>query len=206
MEYMPLIYCLYRYYQPINTCNMGKNIKNLKIVLSAMIIMAFLIMPFSVNGQTGKVNFSGTWALNAEKSTFGQGGGPGGQPAQGQAPQGQGQRGGFGGGNFVAKQEANLLTVDRTRGDQTVTSKYTLDGKESVNSTARGESKSTATWSADGKTLTIATTRTVERDGQSTQMKTSEIWTLTSPAVLTIVTTSSTPNGERKTTMVYDKK
>jgi hypothetical protein len=181
---------------------MNKNVKNLKTMLSATIILAFLIMPFSVNGQTGKANFSGTWALNAEKSTFGQGaGGPGGQ-----ATQGQGQRGGFGGGNFIAKQEANLLTVERTRGDQTVTSKYTLDGKESVNTTGRGESKSTATWSADGKTLTIVTTRTFERDGQSTTMKTTEAWTLTSPSVLTVNTTSSTPNGERKNTMVYDKK
>ncbi len=184
---------------------MRKNNRNLKIMLSAMIILAFLIIPFSLNGQSGKANFSGTWALNAEKSTFGQGaGGPGGQAPQGQAQ--QGQRGGFGGGNFVAKQEANLLSVDRTRGDQTVTSKYTLDGKESVNATGRGESKSTATWSADGKNLTIVTTRTFERDGQSTQMKTTEVWTLTSPAQLTIASATSTPNGERKTTMVYDKK
>ena len=186
---------------------MRKNVNNLKIKLSAMIILAFLIMPFSVNGQTGKADFSGTWAMNAEKSTFGQGG-PGGQgqPPQGQPPQGQGQRGGFGGGNFVAKQEANLLTVERTRGDQTITSKYTLDGKESVNTTGRGESKSVATRSADGKTLTIVTTRSFERDGQTTQMKTTETWALTSPALLSIVTTSTTPNGERKSTMVYDKK
>ncbi|HQM70886.1 MAG TPA: hypothetical protein PK521_16390, partial [Bacteroidales bacterium] len=97
------------------------------------------------------------------------------------------------------------LTVDRTRGDQTFSTKYTLDGKESVNATGRGESKSTATWSADGKSLTIVTTRTIERDGQTIQMKTTEVWTLTGTQ-LTIASTSSTPNGERKTTMVYDKK
>jgi hypothetical protein len=176
---------------------MGKNVKILQITLSMIIVMAFLITPFSLNGQTGKSNFSGTWALNAEKSNLGGGQG---------APGGQGQRGGFGGGNFVAKQESNLLTVERTRGDQTVTSKYTLDGKECVNSTGRGESKSTATWSADGKKLSIATTRSFSRDGQTTEMKSVEEWTLTSPSVLTIATTSSTPNGERKTTMVYDKK
>ena len=183
---------------------MRKNERNLQIILSAMIILTFLIMPVNLNGQAGKVNFSGTWALNAEKSTFGQGPGRPGAPG-GQPPQGQGQRGGFGGGNFVAKQEANLLTVDRTRGDQTFSTKYTLDGKESVNATGRGESKSTATWSADGKSLTIVTTRTIERDGQTIQMKTTEVWTLTGTQ-LTIASTSSTPNGERKTTMVYDKK
>ena len=177
---------------------MGKNVNNLKITLSAMVILAFLIMPLASNGQAGKANFSGTWALNAEKSTFGQG--------QGQPPQGQG-RGGPGGGNFVAKQEANLLTVERTMGDRTVISKYTLDGKESVNSTGRGESKSVATWSTDGKALTIVTTRSFERDGQTVQMKSTEVWTLNGPSTLSIVTTSTSREGqERKRTMVYDKK
>jgi Tol biopolymer transport system component len=88
----------------------------------------------------------------------------------------------------------------------TMTSKYTLDGKESVNTTGRGESKSIATWSADGKSLTIVTTRTFERDGQSMEMKSSEVWTLTSPTTMSIVRTMNTPDGERKTTMVYDKK
>jgi hypothetical protein len=191
---------------------MGTKVNNLKIALSAMVILAFLMMPFATNGQAGKANFSGTWALNAQKSSFGQGQGQGQRPAGQAQPQGQGQgqgqgRGGFGGGgNFVAKQDASFLTVERTRGDQTVTSKYSLDGKESVNSTGRGESKSTAKWSADGKTLTIVTTRSFERDGQTTTSKSTEAWTLTSPTSLSIVSTSSTPNGERKTTMVYDKK
>lgn len=168
-----------------------------------MIILAFLAMPFSTYAQAGKANFSGTWAYNAEKSQTGQ---PQGQPAQGQG-QGQGQRmGGFGGGNFAAKQEANLLSVDRTRGEQTITSKYTLDGKESINPSQMGDSKSVATWSADGKTLTIVTNRTFERDGQSTTMKTTEEWTLTSPAVLSIKSTRTSPNGDRVTTAVYDKK
>jgi len=168
----------------------SKTINSFLKKLMSLTILLIMMSPFLTNAQSGKVNFSGTWVMNAEKSTQPEGGG--------------GMR--MGGGNFVAKQEANLLSVDRTRGDQTVTSKYTLDGKESVNTTGRGESKSTATWSADGKNLTIVTTRTFERDGQSTQMKTTEVWTLTSAALLTIVSTSSTPNGERKTTMVYDKK
>ncbi len=179
---------------------MEKNVRNLQIALSAMVIVAFLLMPFTLNAQAGKVNFAGSWALNAEKSSFGQG-----QPPQGQR-QGGGQRMG-GGGNFVATQEANLLTVERTRQGQDgqpqkIISKYTLDGKESVNTTQRGESKSTATWSADGKTLTIKTTRTF---GERT-MTSSETWSLVSPTQLSIVNTMSTQNGERKTTMVYDKK
>lgn len=168
-------------------------------ILSFTVLFAFLLMPQSTNAQGSKANFAGTWAFNAEQSNMGD------------APQGGGQRGGFGGGNFVAKQEANLLTVERTRTGQdgqpvTTTSKYTLDGKESVNTTGRGESKSTATWSADGKSLTITTTSTFERDGQTTEMKTIQVWSLTSPNKLSIVSTTNTPNGERKTTAVYDKK
>jgi len=180
---------------------MEKNVKSFQIMLSAMIIMALTLMPLALNGQAGKANFAGTWAMNAEKSNLGQG--------QGQAPQGQGQgggRGGFGGGNFVAKQEANLLTVDRTRGDQTVTSKYTLDGKESINSTGRGDSKSVATWSADGKSLTIVTTSSFDMNGETRTSKTTEVWSLTNASTLSIKRTRPTQDGESVTTMVYDKK
>lgn len=166
-------------------------------ILSYTVIFAFLCLPLATKAQGSKANFSGTWAFNAEKSQMG----------------GQGQGGGMrgGGGNMVVKQEGNLLTVEQTRTGQdgqstTTTSKYTLDGKESVNTTARGESKSIATWSADGKSINVVTTRSFERDGQTTEMKTTEVWSLTSPAALSIVSTMNTPNGERKTTRVYDKK
>ena len=168
-------------------------------ILSFTVILAFLCLPLASNAQGSKANFSGSWAFNAEKSQMGE------------QAQGGGMRGGFGGGNMVVKQEANLLTLEQTRTGQdgqstTTTSKYTLDGKESVNSTGRGESKSIATWAADGKSLTVVTTRTFERDGQTTEMKTSEVWSLSSPTALSIVSTMNTPNGERKTTRVYDKK
>ncbi len=177
---------------------MKKNFRIFKITLSAMIITTLLLAPFTVNGQTGKANFAGNWVLNESKSDQGnQGGGPGMR---------------MGGGDFVARQDANLLTVERSRtnqnGETTKTeTKYTLDGKVSVNTAGRGgESKSTATFSSDGKVLTIVTTRSMERDGQAMEMKTTEAWTLTSPASLSIVSTMNTPNGERKTTRVYDKK
>ncbi len=172
---------------------MKKNV--ISKVLSGTIILAFLSMPLAMNAQGNKANFAGKWALNAQKSNMGD-------------SQGGGMR--MGGGNFTATQDANLLTVERTRTNQdgqsvTTTSKYTLDGKESVNSTGRGESKSVATWSPDGKSLTIVTTRTFDRNGESMTMKSSEVWSLTSPTTLQVVNTMNTPNGERKTTMVYDK-
>jgi hypothetical protein len=189
---------------------MEKKVRSFQIMLSVMVILSFLLMPVAANGQAGKANFAGTWAMNAQKSNFGQGQG---QPPAGQGQgQGQGQRMGGGGfGNFVAKQEANLLTVERTRTNQdgqqvATTSKYTLDGKESVNTTGRGDSKSVATWSADGKALTIVTTRTFDMGGESRTTKSTEVWTLTDANTLSIKSTSSTPNGERTSTMVYDKK
>jgi hypothetical protein len=187
---------------------MKKNVKYLQLALSAMIILAFLTMPLSLNGQAGKADFSGAWAFNLDKSDVG--GGPGGPPQGQQPPEGR-RMGGFGGGDFTAKQEANLLTVERTfsRPDgesSTTTSKYTLDGKESVNSTGRGESKSTATWSADGKTLKIVTTRTFEIREETRTMNSTEEWTLKDANTLSIKTTMETPMGERTSTMVYDKK
>jgi hypothetical protein len=178
-------------------------------IFSFAVLIAFLCMPLATNAQGAKANFSGKWAINTSKSDMGQPPQGQGQPPQGQPPMGGGQR--MGGGDFTAMQEANLLTVERTRNGPdgtpvTTKSLYTLDGKVSVNTTPRGESKSTATWSADEKSLTIVTTRTMERDGQTMEMKSSEVWTLTSPTTLSVVNTMNTPNGERKTTLVYDKK
>ena len=167
-------------------------------LISLTIMLAF-IAPAMTNAQAGKTNFSGTWALNAEKSTPAPAGGQGG-----------GQR--MGGGNFVATQDANLLTVARTRTGQdgqpaTTTMKYTLDGKESVNTNPRGESKSVSTWSADGKTLTIVTSRTMDMNGTSTTMKSTEVWTLTDAKTITVVSTRQGRDGAEVTTkMVYDKK
>ena len=170
----------------------NERLSNLMKLLSLTIMLVF-ISPVMTHAQAGKTNFSGSWAVNAEKSTQPQGGGGGMR---------------MGGGNIVVKQEANLLTVDRTRpgrdggAPQTTTMKYTLDGKESVNTSQRGDSKSTATWSADGKTLTIATSRTFD----SGTMKSTEVWTLTDAKTLTMKSSMTTPNGDRTSTYVYDKK
>ncbi len=172
---------------------MKKNVSGF-IKLLSLTLMLVLISPVMTNAQGGKINFAGNWVLNAEKSTQPQGGG-----------------GRMGGGNFVATQEANLLTVVRTRTGQdgqstTMTMKYTLDGKESLNTSPRGDSKSVATWSGDGKTLNISTSRTMDMNGESRVMKSTEAWTLTDANTLTVSSTRDTPNGEVKSTMVYDKK
>lgn len=160
--------------------------------LLSVVLLLVIASPASTKGQAGKTNFTGSWILNQEKST-----------------QADGPR--MGGGDFTAKQDGNLLTVERTltnRDGQSMTNtmKYTLDGKESVNTTQRGDSKSVATWSADGKTLTISTTRSFNMDGETRTMKSVEVWTLTDQKTINVQSTMSTPNGERKMSLVYDKK
>jgi hypothetical protein len=163
--------------------------------LTALAVMLALIIPVTASAQ-GKPNFSGTWALNAEKSTQPQGG------------QGGGARMMGGAANMTVKQDASTLTIESTRANRDggtipMTTKYTLDGKEATNTTNFGESKSTATW--DGNTLKVVTKRTFERDGQSTTMTTTEEWTMAG-SNLQVKRTATTPNGDRVTTSVYDKK
>lgn len=166
---------------------MKKNVSNLIKLLSLAMILAF-IMPVIAKAQ-GKANFAGSWALNESKSTMPEGGG-----------------GGFrmGGTNFTINQEANLLTRTSTGQDGTQrVAKYTLDGKESVNTTGRGESKSVATWSADGKSLTIKTTSSFNGN----EFKSTAVWSMPDAKTLSIATTSTGGDGtERKMIMVYDKK
>jgi len=165
---------------------MKRNLSNLMQLLSLTVVLAF-VAPVMIHAQAGKTNFAGNWAMNAEKSILPQGGG--------------GQR--MGGTNFTITQEANLLTQTRTSQDGTTrVTKYTLDGKESVNTTGGGESKSTANWSTDGKTLTIVT----KSNFNGNERTSTAVWSLIDEKTLSIVSTRQGQDGEVKTTMVYDKK
>jgi hypothetical protein len=167
---------------------MKRIVSNLMMLLSMTMVLAFL-MPATTNAQ-GKANFSGSWVLNESKSTMPEGGGGGGMR---------------GGREFTIAQEANLLTRTSAGRDGTQrVSKYTLDGKESVNTMGDYSIPSVATWSADGKTLTIKTT--MERDGN--KMTTTAVWSMPDAKTLSVTTTSPGRDGgaERKMTMVYDKK
>ncbi len=163
--------------------------KSIVKIFAVSLLAVFCMMPSTLMGQT-KANFAGTWAFNEAKST---------QP-EGNGPRMSVQK-------MVVTQDANLLQLVRSseRGDMTL--KYTLDGKESVNPVF-GEmtSKSTVAFSADGKTMTITTKMEFEREGQKTEFITKEAWVLTSPTVLTVTNSFTTPNGEMKMTSVYDKK
>jgi len=162
--------------------------KSLLRLLALVVMSAFIIFPVKVNAQGAKSNFSGTWTLNEAKSTIPQGGGGG-------------QR--MGGREFTVTQEANLLTQTRTSQDGTTrASKYALDGTESVNTMGEFESKSTAKWSADGKSLTITT----KSNYNGNERTSTTVWSLTDAKTLSVISTRQGQNGEVKSTMVYDKK
>ena len=178
----------------------------------ALAVLAFAV-PMLFSQATGKVDFSGTYNLNREKSDFG-------QPPQGAPGAGGGQppAGGGGGGmrgrmtpsQLKVTQAGNDLTVDRIvkveyQDDRVTTDKLTLDGKEcELPGFGNSVRKMTATWSADGTALTVISNSVFEREGNKFEMSTTEVWTLKEGA-LVIDTTSKTPRGERKTVLVYEK-
>lgn len=166
----------------------------MKAVAIFMVIILLLSVAV-VTAQESKVDFSGTWVLNAEKSDLG------------------GRRGGSRGfrgySKMVVEQQDNKFIVETFRknmeGEQ-VSNKntYTLDGKKNKNDTNFGTMVSTANWAKDGKTLTIKSTRTISRGDREFTMESTEKWSLDNDT-LVIETTRSTPRGERKSKAVYEK-
>jgi hypothetical protein len=154
-------------------------------------VIAAAVLAVATLAWAQKADFSGTWTLDAEASGAPAGGGGGGGGRGG-------GRGGLGQGGTV-KQTATELSVERTMGENKVTSTYKLDGTESKNSMmGRGgapvESVSTAKW--DGPALVITTKTDMGNGPQESTQK----WTV-SGSVLTIETTNA--RGTQK--MVYKK-
>lgn len=105
-------------------------------------LTAVLVVALAVAGYAQKPDFSGTWTPDAAAA----------------APAGGGGRG-MAAGPMTVTHKGDTLTIERTMGENKVTSAYKLDGTESVNKMmGRGgevETKSTAKW--DGAKLTIVT-------------------------------------------------
>jgi hypothetical protein len=158
-------------------------------------VIAAAILAVATLAWAQKPDFSGTWTLDPAASEGGAGGAPGGGGGGGGRG---GGRGGLGQGGTV-KQTADALTVERTMGENKVTSTYKLDGSESKNTMmGRGgnsvESVSTAKW--DGPSLVITTKMDMGNGPQESTQK----WTV-SGSTLTIETTNA--RGTQK--MVYKK-
>jgi len=168
-----------------------------KIQRMVLPLVAFLFLGASLlissESLAQKANLSGTWSFNEDKSELGEGGF---------------SRAAV---KLVIKQEGNNMLMDRTTqrrsGEEfTASEKYTLDGKECENPAFNTTKKSTATWSADGKNLTISSTTVFEREGQEMEINTIEIFKLSADGKsLSIDYTSKSSRGERKNIYVYDK-
>src|SRR5436190_2785239 len=145
----------------------------------------------SVNAQ--RASFSGEWKLDQSKSELGE--------FAGRAAT-----------SVKADQKDDAITVSKTTpgfngGDpMTTTVTLTYDGKVAESEGFGGaKRKSTASWSDDGSTLTVNTTTTFERDGQTSEFKSTETWTLTKDGLLSVVAHSNSPRGE-STTKAINKK
>lgn len=109
-------------------------------------------------------------------------------------------------------QKENAITITRItpgfNGGDPMTSTITLpfDGKVVESEGFRGSKrKSTAKWSDDGKTLVVSNTMSFERDGQTSEFKSTESWSLTKDGQLSVVTHSNSPRGESTVKAIYSK-
>jgi len=166
----------------------------IKTARPLILVGLFILFFVQVSAQNGTINFSGNWAINESKSKFGD--------AQFR----------MAASILMVKQEGSNLLIDRTLNspdgqEMKMTGKYTLDGKECENAGFMdSKTKSTVKWSADNKSITIASSTVFNMNGDNMVMKATETWTLEGDKILKIETSNTMPDGEMKTSLVYDKK
>lgn len=141
-----------------------------------------------------RANFSGEWKLNESKSDLGQFGAR------------------MASRNMKITQSADSMNLEVTApsqqgGDVTRKDKVTFDGKEveTVLSPA-AKKKSTAKWSDDGQTLNVNAVISFDRNGETMEIKVTEVWKLENNGqTLTLQSASSSSFGENAMKLTYDK-
>jgi hypothetical protein len=152
------------------------------------------VLLFSFTKPVYQTNFSGTWSLNEGKSELGQFG------ARGAASK------------IVVDQKTDGISITRTvtgfDGNASDVAETLVEGKESETTVfGTAKKKSILKWAADGNTFTINATTAVDRNGQSFEFKTTEIWGLSADGkLLTLQNTFSSAQGEISSKAAYDKK
>ena len=172
----------------ISYSNSGSGINFFAILMVSILIF----LSVTIFAQEKKTDFSGSWKLNESKSQMGEG------------------RGRMAATKMKITQEAAMLSNEKTSVRQsgeevTTTEKVTFDGKETDNSANNRQKKSMASWSADGKVLTVNSTTIFERDGNTMEIKSVEIYKPGTDNTFTIESSSTSQRGEFKATLVYDK-
>jgi len=148
-------------------------------------LLMFSLISFSSMAEG--TDFSGTWNLNKSKSTLN-------------------DQFSFAPGQIILVQSPDGLTVEKHSSfqgqDFTINDKFTLDGKECINEGWQNtQKKSTATWSADEKLLTITTKIPMQDGGEMTITETYQI----EENSLKIVTAASSSFGDLNETYLFDK-
>jgi hypothetical protein len=168
-------------------------IKTSKSKLLAHILMSIILL-FGISAFAQKTNYSGTWNFNETLSQLGEG--------RFRTPASK----------MVITQSDTILDIEKTSKDMNgsdalLKEKYSFSDKVSENTGFMNTvKKSTLVWTADNNVLTINSTSVFERDGNSMEIKTTEVFLLsTDGKVLTINSTSISPRGERKQSIVYVK-
>ncbi len=153
----------------------------------------FLVLSLLVSSVTfagdEKVNFSGKWSLNNDKTLY-----------EGHRTSAQRE--------LNIRQEGNDLTINRISqgfsGEETITEELTLDGKVKDSVISGKPTKSAVSWSADGKKMTISYMILFAQNDIRTTI---EIWELSEDGkTLSVDYSSQSAKGTRKATYVYDKK
>jgi hypothetical protein len=137
---------------------------------------------------SAQIDFSGAWKLNSSKSKLGD--------QFSMAPK-----------EIIVVQKGNDLSVERHsewQGQEfTINDKFTLDGKECVNAGFMDtQKKSTATWSADKKLLTIKSKIPMQDGGD---FSVTEVYKMDDGSMV-IESSASSSFGDMSETQVYDKK
>lgn len=157
----------------------------LSLLSAPVLLLSFASLP-------DRANFSGEWKLNEGKSELG-------------------DFGRFAARTIKIDQLPDAITVSRTApsfngDDVTTTETLSFDGKESETTVFGGaKKKSAAKWSDDSQSLSITYSIAFERNGQTSEFKGTETWTLTKEGSFSLVTVSSSPRGESTTKAIYEK-
>src|SRR5437773_1394780 len=160
--------------------------KLLGILIAPALFLSFTTLP-------DHENFSGDWKLNEGKSDLGQFG-----PY---APR-----------SIKVNQTADSITISKTAAsmsgeDVTISETLSYDGKE-TKTTVFGTSTRTASakWSDDGQTLTISYDLMLDFNGQTTEIKGTEAWTLGDGGkTLVSQNNSSSSFGDIQAKGIYEK-
>jgi|WetSurMetagenome_2_1015567.scaffolds.fasta_scaffold314686_2 hypothetical protein len=157
----------------------------IKTMKKCSLFSAALLISIIVNSQS--LNFSGSWKLNSSLSKL--------NAEFSFAPK-----------EIIIDQKGNDYKVERHSSfqgeDFTTNDKFTLDGKECLNTGWQdSQKKSTAVWSDDKNSLKISTKLTMGDGGEMTII---EVYKM-DKTNLVIETSASSSYGDMAETMVYDK-